>query len=133
MVCRSLIPAEGYAVGALTKKEEELQWGRSLIPAEGGKSHDNMRQRQGSPASMGPQFNPCGRLRWPHTRTAMTGLQWGRSLIPAEGGMPGNEMMAEEQLQWGRSLIPAEGASGIDIPFAYVKLQWGRSLIPAEG
>ena len=55
---RSLIPAEGGASIWTARHAEELQWGRSLIPAEG-----SIRQVRlnGNQASMGPQFNPCGR------------------------------------------------------------------------
>ena len=36
-----------------------LQWGRSLIPAEG--SDAELQRYLSRVASMGPQFNPCGR------------------------------------------------------------------------
>ena len=61
-----------------------LQWGRSLIPAES--RFKAIIQLLHVVASMGPQFNPCGKqIAKKFARDWLEALQWGRSLIPAEG------------------------------------------------
>ena len=56
---RNLIVAEGPAAGLVGAMDMVLQWGRNLIVAEG--TLDIQRAGGGTPASMGPQLDSCGR------------------------------------------------------------------------
>ena len=113
------------------RKAQKLQWGRSLIPAEGSFSQIPLTSWCG--ASMGPQFNPCGRprrlLRLITLLPASMGPQFnpcGRSVLRRDADRTADASMGPQfnpcgrkQLNDYRTLVPA--------------LQWGRSLIPAEG
>ena len=86
----------------------ELQWGRSLIPAE--VEIVDVVEVVALAASMGPQFNPCGRCRKNRRIIGMVKLQWGPQFNPC-GRLNGrlDPRRVWIGLQWGRSLIPAEG------------------------
>ena len=133
----------------------ELQWGRNLSVAEGGKPESTETEPV---ASMGPQPFGCGRRR--HGRRDPL---CGRASMGPQPFGCGREEQAKDdddkkpKLQWGRNLSVAEGVERAYVcdyheaasmgpqPFGCgrgvasysitpsVELQWGRNLSVAEG
>ena len=84
-------------------------------------------------ASMGPQFNPCGRFGHPFSSRTIAEASMGPQFNPCGRRDAAYLLQPPRMLQWGRSLIPAEGSLAFWAPVFFPELQWGRSLIPAEG